>query len=86
MERGEIGGRLNGARAIRLQQVLRLVFELIEIRTDGQTNGMTSLLTCPGSAGSGEGGSQDEHTALANMQVDSVLPADGRRPATPFPV
>src|SRR6187399_2155622 len=36
MERGEIGGRLNDACAIRVQQVLRLVFELIEIWTDGR--------------------------------------------------
>jgi hypothetical protein len=34
MERGEIGDRLGGARAIRLQQSLRLVFELVEIGTD----------------------------------------------------
>jgi hypothetical protein len=36
MEGREIGGRLSGTVAERLQKVLRLVFELIEIRADGR--------------------------------------------------
>src|SRR6478672_8230221 len=44
--------------------------------------GMTSLLEkCPGSAVTGRKEVREKPTSFDDYQVDSVLPADGRRPA-----
>ena len=79
-ERGGIAG------VNRAEQILGLVLELVEVGTDGQvTNGHDEPpWKCPGSAGVGRKEVRENQPLLhATAQVDSVLSADGRRPARP---
>ncbi len=69
------------------QQILGLMFELIEVGTDGKVaivellghNGPPSW-SCPGSAAAGEKEVRENLGFREFAQVDSVLSADGRRP------
>jgi hypothetical protein len=67
----------------RAEQILGLIPELCQVGTDGQSAGGHDEPPCDarGPLASGRGGSKTPAVSAVFDQVDSVLPADGRRPA-----
>src|SRR6185436_4694576 len=86
VELAELGDRGGIAGVDRAEQIFGLVLELIQVGNNGQaTNGHDEPpRKCPGSAYVGRQEVRENRTVtLENAQVDSVLSADGRRPARP---
>jgi hypothetical protein len=82
----ELGDRGGIAGVDRAEQIFGLVLELVQVGNDGQaTSGHDEPpRKCPGSACVGRQEVRENRTVtLENAQVDSVLSADGRRPARP---
>ena len=79
----ELRERLGIAGVDRAEQILGLVLELVEVGTNGQAaNGHDEPpRRCPWSAGVGRRRFVRTWRVGRDRQVDSVLSADGRRPA-----
>jgi hypothetical protein len=78
----QLGNRGRIAGADSAKKLPGLMLELIQVRTDGQPpGGMTSLLVKPGVRWRRARRLNGTQPQCSTAQVDSVLSADGRRPA-----